>query len=90
VDLRLQPVLVATGENGDARLVWRDQELVAVLVRLSDTHEQLAGRWFLEKGFGPLDAPEPPTFADLDAALAWMRNRLRDAAAGPGWPLWRP
>ena len=77
MSLRLQPVQVATGsDDQESRLVFSDGFLVAVLVRLSDQHEDGAGHWFLEVGFGPLDDPRPPVFADLDAAQAWIRDRL--------------
>lgn len=74
--LTLQPVLVASGEEGDGCLVYLDGWLVAVLVRLSDNHAELAGAWFLEKGFGVLDGPEPPVFQTLEIAQAWVVERL--------------
>ncbi|WP_334161225.1 hypothetical protein [Phenylobacterium sp.] len=84
--LRLEPALVASGEDGDGRLVYRGDYLVAVLVRLSDVQGGLAGRWFLEKGFGPLETPAPPVFADLGEAEAWMNARLADRHLGRYWP----
>lgn len=84
--LDFQPTLVASGEDGDGRLVYRGDYLVAVLVRLSDVQEGLAGCWFLEKGFGPLDTPDPPIFADLAKAEAWMAARLADNFLGRYWP----
>jgi hypothetical protein len=53
---------------------------VAVLVLLSDEHEDAAGLWFLEAGFGPVSHPRPPTFADTDAAQDWIEQRLARAA----------
>jgi hypothetical protein len=81
MSLRLQPVHVATG-SGDTEslLVFADDFLVAVLVHLSDDHEDSAGMWFLEAGFGPVDDPSPPTFADLDQAQGWIERRLGRAA----------
>lgn len=77
MSLRLQPVQVATGSHDtESQLVFADGYLVAVLVRLSEKHERDAGKWFLEVGFGPLDDPRQPTFANLDAAQAWIDNRL--------------
>ena len=77
MSLFLQPVQVATGsDDHESRLVFSDGFLVAVLVRLSAQHEDGAGRWFLEAGFGPLDDPRAPVFVDLDAAQAWIRDRL--------------
>ena len=74
---------VATGSDDEAgQLVVVDGRLVAVLVQLSQDHEQLAGHWFLEAAFGVLDGPEHPTFADLEAAQAWIAERLTEAG-GP-------
>ncbi|WFT82998.1 MULTISPECIES: hypothetical protein [unclassified Methylobacterium] len=39
-----------------------------------------AGSWFLETGFGPVDDPNPPKFADLDEAQAWIEERRARAS----------
>ena len=74
----LRPVRVATGLDEDGLLVFADDRLVAVLVKLSDAHEELGvrGHWFLETGYGPLNTREDPIFPDLDAAQAWIKERL--------------
>ncbi|MCP1535495.1 hypothetical protein ACSD7O_06830 [Methylorubrum extorquens] len=75
--LRLQPVQVGTGSSDmESQLVYSEGLLVAVLVRLSDDHDDRSGMWFLEAGFGRVDHPDPPTFADLDAAQDWIAQRL--------------
>ena len=75
--LSLKPVQVATGADEDGMLVFdHDQRMVAVLTRLSEQHAELAGRWFLEAGFGRVDGPLHPTFSDLDSAKAWIGGRL--------------
>lgn len=77
MSLHLQPVRVDTGSSDEeCELVFSNSRLVAVLVRLSDDHEDEAGMWFLEVGFGRVDHPDPPTFADLDAAQAWIARQL--------------
>jgi hypothetical protein len=74
-------VHVATGsQDTESRLVFADGFLVAVLVQLSDVHEDADGMWFLEAGFGRVDTVTPPTFADLDEAQAWIEQRLARAA----------
>jgi len=84
MSLTLQPILVATGEEGEGCLVFQDGWLVAVLVRLSDLHEDCSGCWFLEKGFGGLDGLEPPTFANIDLAQDWIVDHLAaDASRSP-------
>ena len=79
----LLPVLVGTGTaDEDGRLVFHGGKMVAVLVRLSDEHEDMAGQWFLEHGFGPLDDTWYPTFDGLDPACVWIARRLgRERAA---------
>ena len=78
MSLRLQPVQVGTGSaDAESQLVFAEGFLVAVLVRLSEEHDDAAGMWFLEAGFGPVDDPCPPTFEDLDAAQCWIADKLR-------------
>ncbi|WP_348270972.1 hypothetical protein [Methylobacterium sp. ARG-1] len=60
--------------------MFADGFLVAVLVHLSDDHGDLAGMWFLEAGFGRVNDPCPPMFADLDEAQGWIEQRLARAA----------
>ena len=77
MSLRLQPVQVATrSDDTESQLVFSDDFLVAVLVRLSEQHEEDAGRWFLEAGFGPVDPLFPPLFADLDEAQGWIEQQF--------------
>ncbi|GJE43583.1 hypothetical protein [Methylobacterium soli] len=77
MSLHLQRVRVATtSPDTESRLVFADDFLVAVLVQLSDDHEDDAGMWFLEVGFGRLDHPMPPKFANLDEAQDWIEQRL--------------
>ena len=77
MNLRLQPVSVATGDRGErGHLVFDEGHLVAVLVHLCEDYGDDAGKWYLEAGFGPVDYPTPPTFADLEEAQAWITARL--------------
>jgi hypothetical protein len=85
MNLVLQPVKVRTGEEEEGRLVFADGWLVAVLVQLSDAHEDEAGCWFLEKGFGRLDRPDPPVFRDLPTAEQWIKEHL-EIPRPPRWP----
>ena len=82
MSLQLQPVLVASEHNdSESQLVFSDGYLVAVLVRLSDLHQEAAGKWFLEARFGLISGPEEPPFANLDAAQAWIVQRLHKGRA---------
>jgi len=74
-----QPIRVGTGADEEGCLVFSDGRLAAVLVRLSDDNEIAPGQWFYEAGFGALDGPEHPTFADLEEAKAYIEDRLSRA-----------
>jgi hypothetical protein len=77
MSLRFQPVQVATGsDDQESHLVFHDGFLVAVLVRLSEQHEDNAGKWFLEAGFGQVDDLNAPLFASLDKAQGWIEQQL--------------
>lgn len=81
MSLRLQPVHVATSSHDtESLLVFADDFLVAVLVQLSEDHEEAVGMWFLEAGFGPVDDACPPVFPDLDTAQTWIERQLAQAA----------
>ena len=76
MSISLQPVRVATGYDEDGLLVFSDDYLVAVLVLLTDRHGEEAGKWFLETGYGRLNRPHHPIFADLNAAQGYIVDRL--------------
>jgi hypothetical protein len=76
--LTLQSVRIAAGPDEHGMLVFGDGCLVAVLVRLSDAHEGMAGEWFLETGYGPFAGPEHPIFPSLAEARAWIGKRLAE------------
>jgi hypothetical protein len=81
-----KPVLVATGADEEGCLVFNDDRLVAVLVRLSDRHEIAPGQWFYEAGFGALDGPHHPTFASLEEAKDYIAERIARARASRRGP----
>lgn len=83
MNLHLQPVQVATGsDDQESRLVFADGFLAAVLVQLSEQHDEDAGKWFLEAGFGRVDDYRAPIFADLVEAQAWIEARLTGIGEG--------
>ncbi|GJD72061.1 hypothetical protein CFIICLFH_0271 [Methylobacterium goesingense] len=80
--MKLQAVQIATGSNDrESRLVSEDGMLVAILVQLSGEHGALAGKWFLEVGFGPVKDIHAPLFDDLETAKVWISSRLADIAS---------
>jgi hypothetical protein len=75
--LTLQPVRVGNGTDEEGVLVFNGQQrLVAVLTHLGGQYDRVAGHWYLEAGFGRVDGVNHPTFADLEAATAWINQRL--------------
>jgi hypothetical protein len=71
-------VRVANGYDEEGLLVFADDRLVAVMVRLSDQHGELAGRFFLEVGFGGLNSPGDHIFPDIAAAGAYIERHMHD------------
>jgi hypothetical protein len=77
VSLTLQPVCVGNGSDEEGMLVFNGgQRLIAVLTHLGDQYGDVSGHWYLEAGFGCLDGPDHPIYADLDAAQEGIRQRL--------------
>jgi hypothetical protein len=75
MNLVFTPVRVATGsDDEEGLLAFAGERLVAVLVRLSNMHDDLAGSWFVEASFGLRDKHQ--TFTDLPSAEAWIRKHV--------------
>ena len=83
--IKTWPVLVAAGEQDCGLLVFNDEWLIAVLVRLSDKHGPIAGKWFLETGYGRFSGREQLIFADEMEAVAWFRSHLADRYVDDPW-----
>jgi len=84
VTVTLQRMCVSAWYDQEGCLVLDGDCLVAVLVRLSQSHGEAAGSWFYEAGFGALDGPDHPVFPDLEAAADYVRDRLaRAGVKGP-------
>jgi hypothetical protein len=59
----------------DAKLVFRDGNLLAVLSRLSAMHGELAGHWFIEATFEGPSTPSLPTFETIEHFEQWLASR---------------
>ena len=69
----LQTVTLDTDDpDRDGLMVFRDGKLLAILSCLSDIHEELEGRWFVEAIFGKNACLQPPTFATPDEFEQWV------------------
>lgn len=66
-------------------LVLLDDRLAAVVVRLSDDHDEpeLKGKLFMEAGFGRFRLAMQVTWADQDEARRWFLARL-ETVSGDG------
>jgi hypothetical protein len=83
MNLDFRPVRVATGsDDEDGLLAFDGDRLVAVLVRLSKLHDDMAGSWFIEASFGLRDRHQ--TFADLPSAEDWIRKQVSKRFATKG------
>lgn len=68
-----QDITLDTGDNDErAVLVMRDGRLTAILSRLSEMHEELAGQWFVEAMFGISPNSQRHVFADPEEFVAWL------------------
>jgi hypothetical protein len=78
VKITFEPIRVAIDdEKVEGRLVMADAHLIAVLVKLSPSHDELAGKWFAEALFGTLGEEGNPVFKDLDEARLWIKSRMQ-------------
>ena len=86
MNIRFQAVKVATGEpGGDGLLVFTDEWLLALLVRLGAGHAEREGQWFLETGYGRFVEGEHPIFTDPNEAQAWFVSSLADKRIDDPW-----
>jgi len=79
-EITSQPVKVLIdGHDSEGRLIFADDQLSAVVVRLDGQAHQPEhkGLWHLEAGFGRCDVRiAPPTFTTPAEAEAWVKQRL--------------
>jgi hypothetical protein len=84
-NITFQPVKVLVdGHDGEGRLIFVDDQLSAVIVRLDgEAHfSENDGLWHLEAGFGPC-APRtpPPPFPTAEDAAVWVSQRITRVSA---------
>lgn len=78
MNITFEPIPVALDdEKVEGRLVLADAHLIAVLVMLSPSHDEFAGKWFAEALFGALAEEEHPIFANLEEARNWIISRVQ-------------
>ena len=72
--VKFTPVKVGVAGQSEGRLAFIEDTLVAVLVKLDDSHGDLQGRWYAEAAFNSLERMEESTFQTLDEAAAWIKT----------------
>lgn len=78
-DISFQPLRVLIdGHDSEGRLIFADDHLSAVIVRLDGEHHDLQGKglWHLEAGFGKCNTASAPLFKTPDEAGAWVKTIL--------------
>jgi hypothetical protein len=85
VDITFQLVKVPLqGHDGEGRLIFADDQLSAVIVRLDDEAHlpEHRGCWHLEAGFGACEArTSPPPFTTPEEAAIWVSQRIARISA---------
>lgn len=77
-NITFQTVRVHVEGQTEGRLVFFNGALVAVLVKLDATHDDLEGRWYAEAAFNSLERMEERTFETLDEVAEWIGRWIRE------------
>ncbi|TGS82669.1 hypothetical protein EN817_26220 [Mesorhizobium sp. M3A.F.Ca.ET.174.01.1.1] len=77
----LNEARIGTVQGGEAGiLVWRFNQLVAILTRIDEEAYSTKGKWFLETGFGLLSG-QHRNFDTIEEAVTWVgRHTFPDPA----------
>lgn len=68
----LSDVRIGTVRGGEPGfLVWKSDQLVAVLTQVDEEAYSIKGKWFLESGFGLLSGKHR-SFDTLEEAVNWV------------------
>lgn len=70
-NIALQATKVAETDTDEARLIFWNHELVAVVSQLGPLHEHLEGHWFIEAAFG-LEIKGAVTFSSLESVTTFI------------------
>lgn len=75
----LSEARIGTVEGGEAGvLVWKSDQLVAVLTQIDEEAYSTRGKWFLEIGFGPLSG-DHRNFDTVEEAVNWVGRQIFSA-----------
>lgn len=68
----LSEARIGTVEGGESGvLVWKSDQLVAVLTEIDEEAYSTKGKWFLETGFGLLSG-QHKNFDTIEEAIRWV------------------
>lgn len=67
-----EPVVLDSCVDNEAVLVFREGRLIAVVSRLGELHQELAGRWFVETTFDAGQRTPAHPFRDLSEVESWI------------------
>lgn len=78
----LSEARIGTVEGGESGvLVWKSDQLVAVLTRIDEEAYSTKGKWFLETGFGLLSG-QHRNFDTIEEAVTWVGRHTFPEPAG--------
>ena len=75
-EITFAPIKVRVAGQAEGQLALVDDTLVAVLVKLDDSHGELSGRWYAEAAFNSLERMDEMAFQTLDEAANWIKSWL--------------
>ncbi|WP_394885639.1 hypothetical protein ACG873_00895 (plasmid) [Mesorhizobium sp. AaZ16] len=72
----LSEARIGTVEGGESGvLVWKSDQLVAVLTQIDEEAYSTKGKWFLEIGFGLLSG-DHRNFDTIEEAVTWVGRQV--------------
>ena len=76
--IEFRPVQVRSEGQSAGRLAFLEDELIAVLIQLDNSHGDLEGKWYVEAAFNHLEPMREQIFETLDEVAAWVRQHPTD------------
>jgi hypothetical protein len=74
MNVRFEEITLDTDLDFEARLVFRDNRLAAIVSRLSEFHDEFSGHWFVEAVFDGKLRTRTDVFPDLTDVEMWVSS----------------
>ncbi len=71
-----RPVKIAASGQSEARLVFFDEKLVAVISLLDEENDEFSHQWFADAAFNGVEQMQYRTFSSLEDVARWIESRL--------------